>query len=504
MTTSTSSSESAEGAVVVARTKKSPSSLLVPSLSTILLCGLALRLAVFLVPDLSAIPALLERRPELSTPVSSYLTFKEALHLRKLYIDSTASAATKLPKPYQSGTLYTPPLLLAFLGPLLESRSAEAFNLITALVWSIADLITAACLADAYSRRVQSLVHPSKTRREENGKGAARGLANGQEDALLKSWSPSKETIAALYLFNPFTLGTCWARCTTGLNNCFVVLAIDAALAASPIILAVSIATAALLSLYPALLLPALFLLCAQQATSSNQRRRHAKDRHEHQSRSFGATLALCVFLTLVVLAILVHISFLAAAMDWTFIDRAYGTILLVPDLSPNIGLWWYFFIEIFDHFRSFFLLAFNVHLASYAVPLTIKYRQDELFALTAFQGLISTFKSYPTMSDASLFLSLLSLSPQLFPYYRYPLVSLLLYTYATLLLPALHHLWLNAGSGNANFFYAITLVWALAQGATTLDAMWAWGRWRWELERPKMDPILAPKRSAKRRVVQL
>lgn len=107
-------------------------------------------------------------------------------------------------------------------------------------------------------------------------------------------------------------------------------------------------------------------------------------------------------------------------------------------------------------------------------------------------------------MSDASLFLSLLSLSPQLFPYYRYPLVSLLLYIYATLLLPALHHLWLNAGSGNANFFYAITLVWALAQGATTLDAMWAWGRWRWELERPKMDPVLAPKRSAKRKVVQL
>lgn len=74
MTTSTSSSGSTGGAVVVARTKKSPSSLLVPSLSTILLCGLALRLAVFLVPDLSAIPALLERRPELSTPVSSYLT----------------------------------------------------------------------------------------------------------------------------------------------------------------------------------------------------------------------------------------------------------------------------------------------------------------------------------------------------------------------------------------------------------------------------------------------
>jgi phosphatidylinositol glycan class U len=47
---------------------------------------------------------------------------------------------------------------------------------------------------------------------------------------------------------------------------------------------------------------------------------------------------------------------------------------VLLPDLTPNIGLWWYFFIEIFDHFRNFFLLAFNVHAASYSVPFTIKY----------------------------------------------------------------------------------------------------------------------------------
>lgn len=54
--------------------------------------------------------------------------------------------------------------------------------------------------------------------------------------------------------------------------------------------------------------------------------------------------------------------------------------------------------------------------------------------------------------------------------------------------MPALHHLWLEAGSGNANFFYATTLVWALAGGAGVLDAMWAWGRWRWEAERPAFN----------------
>ncbi len=52
-----------------------------------------------------------------------------------------------------------------------------------------------------------------------------------------------------------------------------------------------------------------------------------------------------------------------------------YAHQFLLTDLAPNIGLWWYFFIEMFDHFRSFFLLAFNVHLASYTIPLSIKFR---------------------------------------------------------------------------------------------------------------------------------
>jgi len=34
---------------------------------------------------------------------------------------------------------------------------------------------------------------------------------------------------------------------------------------------------------------------------------------------------------------------------------------LTLPDLTPNPGLWWYFFTEMFDHFRPFFLMVFSV-----------------------------------------------------------------------------------------------------------------------------------------------
>lgn len=40
--------------------------------------------------------------------------------------------------------------------------------------------------------------------------------------------------------------------------------------------------------------------------------------------------------------------------------------------------------------------------------------------------------------------------------------------------MPLFDHLWLNQGTGNANFFYASTLVFACANGAALVDCLWA------------------------------
>jgi len=39
----------------------------------------------------------------------------------------------------------------------------------------------------------------------------------------------------------------------------------------------------------------------------------------------------------------------------------SFPSRLLLPELTPNPGLWWYFFTEMFDYFRPFFLMAFSV-----------------------------------------------------------------------------------------------------------------------------------------------
>ena len=40
--------------------------------------------------------------------------------------------------------------------------------------------------------------------------------------------------------------------------------------------------------------------------------------------------------------------------------------------------------------------------------------------------------------------------------------------------MPLFHSLWLKQGTGNANFFYASTLVFACANGAAMIDSVWA------------------------------
>lgn len=68
---------------------------------------------------------------------------------------------------------------------------------------------------------------------------------------------------------------------------------------------------------------------------------------------------------------------------------------------------------------------------------------------------------------------------------YSFPALSSLLYS--TLLGPAFYHLWIYAGSGNANFFYAITLVWSLGLTVILADMLYAVLRDEWEVERPEM-----------------
>ena len=90
-------------------------------------------------------------------------------------------------------------------------------------------------------------------------------------------------------------------------------------------------------------------------------------------------------------------------------------TPLTLPDLTPNPGLWWYFFIEMFDAFREFFLGVFWLHMLSYSVPFCLRFRKQPLVAVVLMMGVIAVFQPYANVGDAGAWLSCLCLLGHIF-----------------------------------------------------------------------------------------
>ncbi|KAK9899723.1 PIG-U-domain-containing protein [Cystobasidium minutum MCA 4210] len=281
-----------------------------------------------------------------------------------------------------------------------------------------------------------------------------------RKEAPLDPW-----WIALIVLMNPLSVLSTAARSTTCLSNLCLALALLGAASGSVVSAACAFSFSMHLSM-PIILLPALVVLL-----------------NRAQKESMSTTIKQ------VLPVLLVHQGSLLFASriytdSWTFL-RTYAAPLVVQDLTPNIGLYWYFFIEMFDHFRNFFLLVFQAHLACYALPITLKLRFNPLLAFTVLAGIFSTFKAYPSVGDTAFYHSLLALHPELAPHMRHPLFTIMAHLYTLLLLPIFHYLWLYAGSGNSNFYYASTLVWALANGLGVMDTLSAGvkRRFLWELK---------------------
>ncbi|KAF2857027.1 PIG-U-domain-containing protein [Plenodomus tracheiphilus IPT5] len=400
----------------------------------------ALRLLLFAL--FPALPALLAGRVELSTPVSSFKRLQEGVFL---YTHNVS--------PYAGGVFHQAPLLLPLFSLLPDPAQAP---LATNLLFVVVDLLAAHALAQladsgfaAVSRRFAS---PRKHLR----------------------WS--SVAIAAGFLFNPFTVATCMARSTSALTNLFILTAMARASHGAGFTCLLALAFAAYLAMHPILLFPPLLILLYDA--------RSLKTKSTPNVWAFTATYSLA--LTAALAALFSASAFLTGS--WDFLAATYGVRLLLPDLTPNVGLWWYFFIEMFDPFRDFFLGVFWLHAASYMPGLTIRLHKQPLFVACTLTGVFAIFTPYPSIADAALYLSVVPLFRHLFPMMRYTFLAASSILYTSFLGPAFYHLWIYAGSGNANFFYAITLVWSLGLSVILGDSLYAALRDELDVERPELQ----------------
>uniref|UniRef100_A0A673YSK6 Phosphatidylinositol glycan anchor biosynthesis, class U n=2 Tax=Salmo trutta TaxID=8032 RepID=A0A673YSK6_SALTR len=137
---------------------------------------------------------------------------------------------------------------------------------------------------------------------------------------------------------------------------------------------------------------------------------------------------------------------------------------LSMPDLTPNIGLFWYFFAEMFEYFRLFFICVFQINVFFYTIPLSIKLKEHPVFLIFMQIAIISIFKSYPTVGDITLYMAFLPVWNHLYRFLRNIFQVLVVLLACSALFPVLWHLWIYAGSANSNFYYSITLLFNVAQ----------------------------------------
>ncbi|KAK0455525.1 PIG-U-domain-containing protein [Desarmillaria tabescens] len=359
---------------------------------------------------------------QLSSPLTSFLNLKEGIYLFNNGVD-----------PYSGGVFrhvcslhYTFPFFTTILSP---SRITAS------ILWTLCDSIGAWSMIRIWRARQR--------------------VAQSSRDIL----------VATMYFLNPYLFLPSLAFSTSSIENAVCLLAIMFACERRTSASLLALAFLIQLSLSSALLITPIILLLMTNPTSQLASPRPF-------SGKWIQSLGLIVELTVYSIVLTLASTLVSGSFLW--ISQTWGASLTLPDLTPNPGLWWYFFTEMFDHFRPFFLMVFTVHLLTYIAPICIKFQYDTLYATFLLVGVLGIFKAYPTLSDPGLFLSMISLFPEIYPYFRHPIVTSLLHLHAAMLLPLFHKLWLAQGTGNANFFYASTLVFACANGVALVDCVWA------------------------------
>ncbi|KAI0714022.1 PIG-U-domain-containing protein [Cerioporus squamosus] len=365
------------------------------------------------------LPEALKHDHQLSSPLTSYSRLREGIYLFDHGID-----------PYSGGSFRHSPLSLSLFSTVLPLTPYTS-----PIIWTAADAVAAWALVRIWRLRT----------------GAKVTSRDGQ--------------VAAMYLLNPYIFLPSLALSSSSIENALVLLSVMFACRGRASASLLTLACLVHLSLPSILLLLPLLLLLITRPVSRLA-----------IPRPFDADLkrALPLLAEFVGYGVLLTAASTLVCGNWNWVEKTWGASLTLPDLTPNPGLWWYFFTEMFDHFRPFFLMVFSVHLLIYVVPICIKFQHDILYAAFVLIGVLALFKPYPTLSDPGLFLSMFSLFPEIYPYLRHPIVTALIHLHASLLLPLFNSLWLRQGTGNANFFYASTLVFGVGNGAALLDAIWA------------------------------
>ena len=138
---------------------------------------------------------------------------------------------------------------------------------------------------------------------------------------------------------------------------------------------------------------------------------------------------------------------------------------------GPSMGLHWYFFVQMFDRFRSYFTVFVSGVPVMFILPLTIRLHRYPSVLTASFPLLWSVFRPTTTVHNLTLGLLLAMLNPRTIVRMRNSsLISLFALPVPVLLFITFHRMWLVTGNGNPNYIYFQCFAYGLFVSTITLD----------------------------------
>lgn len=374
---------------------------------------------------------LVSPRVEISTPINSWKRATEAVFL----FDSGLN-------PYEGNIFHESPLSLQF-------YKFISTYFITEHVFAFSDVMTALLLMLSCQRQPSS----SSQDKPETLSTAMRVLL--------------------IYLFSPITLLPAAGLSTAIFTNLLIALILFTL--QFKVLKTLTCLLCALLTCnnihYCSLILP-VFLCIEYYSDRKDSIRRESKQDLYYKRRTFQTSLFSSIALYFTFLILLMTASYLLMGSSWTFLRSVYLFTLKVGDLTPNIGMFWYFFTEMFDHFLSFFTWVVQINAFIHIIPVTIYLKDRPLFLFYMLLLISTIFQPYPSLSSIGLVFSLLPRYSEQTAHMKHKLIIVCSMVTCMSLWPIFWHLWIVVGTANSNFYFGATLAFTSSLIILTTDIL--------------------------------
>ncbi|KAL1377490.1 hypothetical protein pipiens_016219 [Culex pipiens pipiens] len=379
---------------------------------------------------------LIRGRVEVATPLNSW---KRAVEGAYLYANGT--------NPYDGDLYHQNPFILVSLWYLMQKAAAYV-----GMVFIQLEIGTAFMLKAAATVFIRELYEKQRRRRDSFAKDTEELQIDAGDLGNLPYY------VGLAYLFNPYSILNCVGQTTTVASNFLLALFLVGTAYRSRIVAGVALALETQMNIYPCVLIVPAALFIAESTP-------------RNKWLSIGSTCG-----TFLGAFLWFNYAGFIIMGDWSFLDATYGFILNCRDLQPNIGLFWYFFTEMFDHFRTLFLYTFQINATLlYLFPLTFKLHKEPVMLMTILLALGVVFRPYPCVGDVAMYLSLLPLWKSISKFMGHNFIVGATMLVTSILGPAVWYLWIYANSANANFYFGMTLVYCTAQIFLVTDLYFAY-----------------------------